>query len=195
MVSLVALATLLFFNGPGDKESRVLLKDTPSTSKLAKVLPKTSNSKVVDQDSDETSNSLSHPEAAKWANVFLDANQSMEARLEAWVNLQKMRPIPVDSFIQIARSKNPYDGTQIKPHSIDEQNFKREESFRIMALQSLEKASLEDPTQISTLLELAKSASSPVIKKIAGKMREFAEKGLSYSDMAGQALLQSEIPN
>jgi len=111
------------------------------------------------------------------------------------VILQKMRPIPLNSFIQIARAKNPYEGRRIEPHSVDEQNFKREESFRIMALQSLEKASLEDPTQISTLIEIAKSASSPVVKKIAKKMREFAEKGLSYSEMAGQAVLQSEVPN
>ncbi|HAG92300.1 MAG TPA: hypothetical protein DCL41_10525 [Bdellovibrionales bacterium] len=197
VVSIIALATLLFFNGPGDRPTLPAVEEAPSQAKVAKVLTEVESPKG-DQKEPASNRTLAmedhEKEAQKWVDLFLDSAQSMETRLEAWVALKKIHPLPLKSYVRIANAKNPFQDRDFKPHTKGEESYRREESFRIMALQSLEEALIKDPTQISSLMEVAQNASSPVVKKIASKMKEFAEQGMNYSDLFNQAVLQEEIP-
>lgn len=125
---------------------------------------------------------------------FLDVRLSLEERLEAWIHLQKKNPQQRKSLVQIAISPNPYEGQDKAPHSEVERDFKREESFRIMALQGLEKAALENPAYLSLLEKVAQQAASPTVRSLAEKMKAFVKEGRSYSELFEKAAMSQEIP-
>jgi DNA primase len=125
---------------------------------------------------------------------FLNSQLPLEERLEAWTELHKQSPLHPESLEEIASAANPFEGKILKADSVEEREYQREESFRIMALQSLERVVLEDPASMSFIDRISVQASSPVVRSIAKKMKEFAKKGHSYSDLFEQAVMDLEIP-
>lgn len=128
------------------------------------------------------------------AQEFLDTTLSLEERLDAWMELHKKQPLPLQTLIGIAIAPNPFSQSEFEEHSVEERNFQREESFRIMALQSLERAALREKSSIELIDKVAKNASSPVVRQLAQKMKKFAKNGQSYSGLFEQAVMRMEVP-
>lgn len=128
------------------------------------------------------------------AQQFLDTSLPLEERLEAWTELHKKQPLPLQTLIGIAIAPNPFGQTEFEEHSVGEKNFQREESFRIMALQSLERVAVKEKASVELIERVAKSASSPVVRQLAQKMKEFAKNGQSYSGLSEQAIMRLEVP-
>ncbi len=126
--------------------------------------------------------------------TFLDRTRPLEARLDAWIELHESPSIPFKSLVEIALSPNPYDDESIEGNAVLLRDFQREESFRIMALQSLERAILENDDSIVLIEQIAREASSPTVRSIAQKMCDFSRKGRSYTSLFEQAVMDLEIP-
>jgi hypothetical protein len=181
VIGLIALATLLVFHSPSERggddlalDSQVVHEIKPETQKQKKALV---------------------PEQRKsLSKKFLDAQLPLPERLDAWLELNRDTRLSPETLTEIALSPNPYRNEKKEPHTVSEMNFRREEGFRIMALQGLEKAALKDPALMKFIEQVSSQAASPTVRKIAGKMKEFVTQGKSYSHLFEQAVLNQEIP-
>lgn len=135
--------------------------------------------------------------------LILNPQAPIEERLKAWEDLDARLPASAQDMYKIVLSTNPYETAKQsekhedpdhEAHSYDDYLYRQEESLRIMALQTLERAVLSQQVSPELLSEAASSAASPMIREIAAKIYEFARNGHSYSDMANQAIDQQPIP-
>lgn len=192
IVSMMVLGSILLTNPPEDLTQKTLSEESASVQDTPDLERQVANSKTQTPSQDEEILENSTPESL--SKKFLDSQLPLDERLDAWTTLLKKKPLPTKSFVQIAIAPNPHEGKDLHEHSSEEREYQREESFRIMALQSLEKAILENSASIQMIDSVATQAASRVVREIASKMKEYVKKGYSYSDLVNQAVLREEVP-
>lgn len=186
------LGSILLTNPPEDLTQKTLSEESASVLDAPDLDRQVANAKT--ENPSQEKNSLENPSSESLSKKFLDTHLPLDERLDAWTTLLKKKPLPTKSFIQIAIAPNPHEGKDLHEHSSEEREYQREESFRIMALQSLEKAILEKSASIQMIDSVATQAASKVVRDIASKMKEYVKKGYSYSDLVNQAVLREEVP-
>ncbi len=130
---------------------------------------------------------------ARDVQAVLNLSLPMETRLNTWLTLHRKMPLSIPALVSIAISPNTAKPSADE-HLIEGVLYRKEEGLRIVALQSLEHAVLENLAPLNILYTVAESAQSTTLKEVASKMYEFAQNGESYSATAEAAIMKESIP-